>query len=276
MKPEHRPKIEQKAQWDKVFLEETAFFGEAPSAFAQKSLELFRREAVHSVLELGCGQGRDTILFARNGFQVTALDYSETAVATTLEKAATAGVSSMVAAQALDVREALPFPNAFFDACFSHMLLCMELSTVEIAFALGEIRRVLRPGGLVVYSVRSDLDKHYRTGTPLGEDRYKIGDFVVHFFTVNKIRKLAEKGYAILGIDRLVEGSLPRDLYCVTMKRGSVAETLHNAPCKESEMATPLDRFQEFMDAALAPGTLDHKTKQLVALGAALAAGCDP
>lgn len=29
--------------------------------FVKKSLELFRREAVRSVLELGCGQGRDTI-----------------------------------------------------------------------------------------------------------------------------------------------------------------------------------------------------------------------
>ncbi len=47
-------------------------------------------------------------------------------------------------------------------------------------------------------------------------------------------------------------------------------------PCKESEMTTPLDKFQVFMDAALAPSVLDHKTKQLVALGAALAAGCDP
>jgi len=41
-------------------------------------------------------------------------------------------------------------------------------------------------------------------------------------------------------------------------------------------MADSLDKFEDFMAAALAPGVLDHKTKQLVALGAALAAGCDP
>lgn len=275
MKSENRPKTEQKSQWDKVFLEEMAFFGQEPSDFAQKSLDLFRREAVRSVLELGCGQGRDTILFARNGLQVTALDYSKTAVATTLEKAATAGVSSMVVSQTQDVRQVLPFPDASFDVCFSHMLLCMELSTAEIDFILGEILRVLRPGGLVVYSVRSDRDKHYRAGTHMGEEIYQVGDFVVHFFTTDKIRRLA-KGCTLLGVDRLEEGSLPRDLYCVTMKKGPTSGASPNTPCEERDMTNPLDKFQEFMDAALAPGVLDHKTKQLVALGAALAAGCDP
>lgn len=271
----HRRKTEQRTQWDKSFSQETAFFGEDPSSFAQKSLALFRRGEVHSVLELGCGQGRDTFLFASHDLQVTALDYSDIAVTTIREKAATSGLSSQITSLHHDVSQPLPFPDASFDACYSHMLLCMELSLTEIAFILSEIHRVLRPGGLVTYSVRSNYDKHYRAGTRLGDDIYQIGDFVVHFFTADKIRSLT-RGYNLLGIDRLKEGSLPRDLYCVTLKKGPIAETLHISPCKENDMANPLEKFQVFMDEALAPGVLDHKTKQLVALGAALAAGCDP
>lgn len=56
MTSENRPKTKQKSQWDKVFLEEIVFFGGEPSDFAKKSPELFRREAVRSVLELGCDQ----------------------------------------------------------------------------------------------------------------------------------------------------------------------------------------------------------------------------
>lgn len=275
MKLRHRPKTEQRSQWDKAFSQETTFFGEDPSNFAHKSLELFRSGDVHSVLELGCGQGRDTFLFASNDLHVTALDYSDVAVTAIREKAATIGLSSLVTSLHHDVSQPLLFPDVSFDACYSHMLLCMELSFTEITFVLGEIHRVLRPDGLVAYSVRSDYDKHYQAGTCLGDDIYKIGDFAVHFFTTDKIRKLT-KGYDLLGIDRLEEGSLPRDLYCVTMKKRPVAEPLHIAPCKEDEMANSLEKFQAFMDAALAPGVLDHKTKQLVALGAALAAGCDP
>jgi SAM-dependent methyltransferase len=210
-------KTEQKAHWEEVFSREKAFFGEEPSDFAQKSLELFPREGVHEVLELGCGQGRDTLFFARNGLKMTALDYAETAVEALEKRTGAAGLASSIVVRAHDVRKPLPFPDASFDACYSHMLLCMELSTAEIAFILGEIRRVLRPGGVALYSVRNNFDKHYQTGIHLREEIYEIGGFAVHFFTEEKIRKLA-KGYEILRIDRMEEGSLPRDLFCVTLR----------------------------------------------------------
>jgi alkylhydroperoxidase/carboxymuconolactone decarboxylase family protein YurZ len=37
-----------------------------------------------------------------------------------------------------------------------------------------------------------------------------------------------------------------------------------------------LGKYQEFHNAAYTEGALDRKTKHLIALGAALAAGCDP
>lgn len=271
MESEQRPKTEQKSHWDEAFSKDTAFFGEEPSEFAKKSLELLRREGMHSILELGCGQGRDTFFFARNGLRVTALDYAGTAVAVLRKNAAAADLSSSITAQAHDVRQPLPFHDASFDACYAHMLLCMELSAAEIAFILGEIHRVLAPGGLTLYSVRSSFDKHYRAGTHLREDIYEISGFAVHFFTEEKIRKLA-RGYEILKIERMAEGSLPRDLFCVTLRKAAASTTAK----EEREMSHPLEKFQASFDAALAPGALDHKTKQLVALGAALAAGCDP
>lgn len=264
--------MNQKSHWDEVFSAEKAFFGEEPSAFAQKCLEVFRRKGVRSVLELGCGQGRDTFYFARNGLRVTALDYADTAVAALCKQVAAAGLSSLIAARIQDVRQALPFPVASFDACYSHMLLCMELSIAEIAFLLGEIHRVLRPGGLAVYSVRSSFDKHYRAGSHLREDIYEIGGFAVHFFTEEKIRRLA-RGYDVLEIVRLQEGRLPRDLFCITLRK---KDALAEGEKETLQMSNAMERFQAAFDAALAPGVLDSKTRQLVALGAALATGCDP
>ncbi len=44
------------------------------------------------------------------------------------------------------------------------------------------------------------------------------------------------------------------------------------------EMASKdaLLKYQEFFNAAYAEGAIDRKTKHLIALGASLAAGCDP
>jgi hypothetical protein len=43
----------------------------------------------------------------------------------------------------------------------------------------------------------------------------------------------------------------------------------------EMQPKDALSKYQEFFNAAYAEGTIDRKTKHLIALGASLAAGCD-
>ena len=52
--------------WDKVYSNDSAFFGEKPSDLAQKCYSDFKKYGVKMLLELGCRQGRDTIFFASN------------------------------------------------------------------------------------------------------------------------------------------------------------------------------------------------------------------
>lgn len=264
--------IDQKQHWDDVFSQNQAFFGEEPSIFARQALDLFRANAVTSVLELGPGQGRDTIFFAENNLAVVGLDYSQRSVRELNDKVRDRSLDSKIKVQSHDVRQPLPFPDGSFDACYSHMLLCMHLSTKDIAFALWEIHRVLRPGGLAAYSVRSVFDKHYgHSGARhLGEQIYEVGGFVVHFFSEEMIRKLA-RGFDIVRLGRLAEGSLPRDLFTVFLKKAGPIDKVG----EEERMSDLFGLYQGFFDAAYGGGVLDKKTKFLIAMGASLAAGCD-
>ncbi|MEW6219040.1 MAG: methyltransferase domain-containing selenoprotein MduS [Thermodesulfobacteriota bacterium] len=268
-----RAQTDQKEHWGRVYTETEAFFGKGPSQFARQSLEACRQAGVQSLLELGPGQGRDTLFFAEAGLAVTALDYTERSVKEIAAAAQQRGLADLVAAQLHDVVEPLPFPDASFDACYSHMLLCMELTTAQIASALREIHRVLKPGGLAFYSVRSTLDPHYRTGTHLGEDLYEVGPFVIHFLSEERIRALAH-GFEMLELARLQEGSLPRDLFTVTLKKRAAVIPLPIIPEAKS-MNDPMTSFQAFFSATFGPGALDGKVKHLVALGVSLAVGCD-
>jgi len=72
--------------WDKVYSSDSAFFGENPSDFAQMCYEEFNKHRVNRLLELGCGQGRDTIFFATNGLDVHAIDSSKVAIENIYQK----------------------------------------------------------------------------------------------------------------------------------------------------------------------------------------------
>ncbi|MDW5564328.1 MAG: class I SAM-dependent methyltransferase, partial [Methanomassiliicoccus sp.] len=68
---------DQKIQWDSTYVSSGTYFGTGPSVLALRALPTLRSHDVKTVLELGCGQGRDTWYFARNGMTITALDYSD-------------------------------------------------------------------------------------------------------------------------------------------------------------------------------------------------------
>lgn len=211
----------QNPHWEKTYTKNPEMFGEEPSEPARKAVEVFTEAGVKNLLELGGGQGRDTIYFAQKGFTVTTLDYAEEGVKAIAGKADKVGLSKQVRTLRHDVRNPLPFPDASFDACYSHMLFCMALTTVELEFLSSEIRRVLKPGGLNIYTVRYTGDPHYGTGIHRGEDMCEVSGFIVHFFSREKVEHLA-KNYEIVNIDEFEEGPLPRKLFRVTLKRVEV------------------------------------------------------
>ena len=49
-------------------------FGSSPSFAAIAASKVFKRENVNNILELGGGQGRDSLFFARKGFRIDVLD----------------------------------------------------------------------------------------------------------------------------------------------------------------------------------------------------------
>jgi ubiquinone/menaquinone biosynthesis C-methylase UbiE len=208
----------QQGHWERTYGEAPDFFGEEPSYPAQEALKFFKKEGKTNLLELGGGQGRDTFYFAQNGLQVHVLDYSESGINTINEKAQKLGLSHLVKAITHDVRKPLPFNDASFDCCFSHMLYNMAFTTTELEFLSQEIRRMLKPNGLNIYTARNTNDKHYKTGIHRCEDMYEVNGFNVHFFSREKVKRLA-KCYEIVSIDEFEEGTLPRKLFLVALKK---------------------------------------------------------
>ncbi|MDH6565653.1 SAM-dependent methyltransferase [Streptomyces sp. SAI-117] len=205
----------QREHWQDTYTAHPGMYGTEPSAPAVHAAAVFRAAGARDVLELGAGHGRDALYLAREGFTVRATDFSTTGLEQLREAARRLGVAERVTTVVHDVREPLRLPNASVDAVFAHMLLCMALSTKEIHALLAEVRRVLRPGGVLVYTVRHTGDAHYGAGTARGDGIFEHGGFAVHFFDRALVDALAE-GWTLEEVHSFEEGELPRRLWRVT------------------------------------------------------------
>ncbi|TPQ19968.1 class I SAM-dependent methyltransferase [Streptomyces sporangiiformans] len=205
----------QRVHWQETYTAHPGMYGEQPSAPAVHAAGVFRAAGANDVLELGAGHGRDALFFAREGFRVRATDFSATGLDQLRDAARAQDVTERVTTVAHDVRNPLPLPDASVDAVFAHMLLCMALSTPEIHALVDEVRRVLRPGGVFVYTVRHTGDAHCGAGVAHGDDIYEHGGFAVHFFPRELVDALAD-GWRLDEVFAFEEGDLPRRLWRVT------------------------------------------------------------
>lgn len=111
--------------------------------------ERWKQKGFKDVLDLGCGLGRHAIFFAQNGFNVSASDLSQEAVDY---------LSNWAEKEALKIKVEkanmieLPYPDQSLDAIFAIHVIS-HTDTEGIHKALSEIKRVLRPGGEIYFSL---------------------------------------------------------------------------------------------------------------------------
>ena len=212
-------KLDQQSQhWETNFLNKPEMFGLEPSLAAIKALKSFQEKNIKSIVELGAGLGRDTMFFAKNSVYVEALDYSKTSIENIKKKSKKLNLNKFIKLEVFDVRRKLPFKDNSIQGCFSHMLYCMALSNFDLENLNKEICRILKPGGINIYTVRHTDDGDYKNGIHIGEDLYENDGFIIHFFSQNKIYQLS-KGFEILNIEKFEEGKFPRKLFKVVLKK---------------------------------------------------------
>jgi SAM-dependent methyltransferase len=202
--------------WNRVYSGDASFFGDDPSNFGLECYEEFKRHGVKKILELGCGQGRDTIFFASNGLDVVAIDSSHVAIdaLSKITKEKNLTIRPMI----YDSSEGIPLNDSHFDAVYSHMFFNMRLTDDQVKYLFVEVNRVLKKGGLNLFSVRSDNDAIYRKGAEVEKNIYDINGFQIRFFTRSDIEDiLMATGFTAYKIIEAYEQ--PASLYCVFAKR---------------------------------------------------------
>jgi SAM-dependent methyltransferase len=186
--------------WNELYEMDSEHFGTTKSDFAVKCSKVIKALGLNRILDIGCGYGRDSIFFGKEGFRVVAMDYSQKALAILQERLSIASARKNIEAIQHDIRKGIPFDACRFDAVYSCLLFPVGFTGPQIEYAFSEIHRVLRVGGLFLACVRVDVsgffnERYFRSRlNTFNMESLVAEDISVGSYNFNVINFIARKG----------------------------------------------------------------------------------
>lgn len=179
-----------------------------PSPLAKRLCEHLPNKSGNKILEIGVGNGRDSIYFAKMGNEVTGIDIAQGAVDLAKKNSKKEGVEDKIQFQVGDA-ENLEFPDESFDTVYSISVLH---STI-LAESFKEIARVLKPGGKFML--------HMYVMVKSGEEGKEK---TFWFYKEERVREAAEENQFIIeeshtGWDRKHKGEVTKILIMEMYKK---------------------------------------------------------
>jgi ubiquinone/menaquinone biosynthesis C-methylase UbiE len=133
-----------------------------------------------SILDAGCGGGRNLVYFLRNDYKVYGVDQNAGAVAQVRRLASNLNPDISPENFLVSDVEEMPFPSESFDAVISSAVLHFARDAQHFNRMLDEMWRVARPGGLFFARLASSIGIEELV-KPVGSGRYLLPDGTERF-----------------------------------------------------------------------------------------------
>lgn len=142
--------------------------------FAKYTYSVIKRKKAKKILDLGSGMGQDSVYFASKGFDVTAVDFSESGI----KKLKNLNKDVKVVLQ--DIKKFKLKPN-YFDVIYAHLSLHYFDDQITNKI-FKRLHKALKRNGLIFVKCKSINDPLFGQGQKIAENIYKKGH-VRHFFS---------------------------------------------------------------------------------------------
>ncbi|EDM38036.1 Methyltransferase [Pedobacter sp. BAL39] len=180
--------------WENSFRDKQEMWGWEPADSAISALELFKKHGLTNILIPGYGYGRNAKVFIDEGFKVTGIEVSETAIDISKKHF---GDRVKVYHGAVD---AMPFDQELYDGIFCYALIHL-LNTEERAKLIENCYHQLKPGGYMVFVSIAKTDFRYGQGTEIGQDTFATFPGVNLFFYDLESIKSAFGSYGLISAE---------------------------------------------------------------------------
>jgi ubiquinone/menaquinone biosynthesis C-methylase UbiE len=212
-------KIEKRKGWEEFYsaLDQLPEWLMAPVPFVVESVPFFKDRAVRTVLDLGCGLGRNCIYLAKEGFEAIGVDPSKNALKTAKARCKIEGADKVTVLRASMTN--LPFRDECLQAVISVSVI-HHAARKDINRTTREICRVLKDNGVFLANLLSVEDYRYGSGREIEDGTFMVqedfeeGQFkeIHHFFTRQETSKLLA-GFRKISIEPL-QGGKREQLHC--------------------------------------------------------------
>lgn len=168
-------------QWNNIFKTEGKVYFK-PQEDMPELVKLFKKRGIKKVLDLGCGSGRHTVYFAKNGFDTYGIDVAPVGLKMTKDWLKQEKLQANL--KLAPIFKKLPYKSNFFDAIIAIQVVSHE-RIENIRKLIKEMDRILKPSGLIfiAFNQRSKV-KDWRVGS-IQKERF-IGDDGVSMFEENR------------------------------------------------------------------------------------------
>jgi SAM-dependent methyltransferase len=151
------------------------------------------------MLELGCGQGRDSVFFAKLGCNIVAIDISENAIKFVERTKYDENLKNLQLVIS-DIQKSLNFQNLKFDMVYSNLSLqFFDLSKLSNIFS--NISDVMSSGSFFLFSTKKAGDKYYNFGNKISDNAFEYKGITRFFFTKSELETLLEKNFTIISFE---------------------------------------------------------------------------
>jgi ubiquinone/menaquinone biosynthesis C-methylase UbiE len=152
-------------QWNKIFEEKGRVFME-PKKEIINAAKIFKKRGVKKILDLGCVTGRHVVYLTKRGFEVYGYDIAEEGIKLAKEWLKEEGLKASF--NVGSIYDKLPYKDSFFDAVIStHAIHHGKIE--EIRKAIAEIKRTLKPNGLIFINLRKRRIRKFEPKKPIIE-----------------------------------------------------------------------------------------------------------
>lgn len=184
--------------WNDLYSKDN-FFGTGPTKLAKLAQSFIKKNKAYSILELGCGQGRDAIHFSQMGHDVTAVDISPNAIEFINKTKDHLGIRNLKPL-VFDIERPLPFNQDSFDLIYSNLTLqFFDLEKLNLFFH--NFSKVLKKNSPLIFSTKKNGDKYYNFGKKINENAFEYKGIIRYFHDSEQLKSLLSEKFNILQFD---------------------------------------------------------------------------